>query len=69
MEDKLYATKIIYSVDTHSQQWLGRYKEAIDRADVDNHIINFNYILNPILNYQFNVSLPPVFTLVDRSQD
>ena len=58
VEDKLYATKILYAVDTRSQWWLAQCKEAIDKADVDNRIINFNDVLNPILNCQFNVSLP-----------
>jgi len=68
VEDKLFATKILYAIDTRNQRWLGQCKEARDRADVDDRIINFDDILNPILNCQFNVSLPPVFALVNRNQ-
>jgi len=69
VEDKLFATKNLYAVNTRNQRWLGQCKEAPDRADVNDQIINFDDdILHPILNCQFNISLPPVFAFVDRSQ-
>ena len=67
--DKFFATKFLYAINTRSQRWLAQCKEANNRAGVDDNIINFDDVLNPILNCQFNVRLPPVFSLYDRGQD
>jgi hypothetical protein len=66
VKDKFYATKILYGMYTRSQRWLGKCKYAEDRAEVDDHIINFSYIIEPMLNYQFNIKLPPVFSMVSN---
>ena len=43
--------------------------DATDRCDVDDHIINFDNILNSVLNCQFITNLTPTFTMVEKKQD
>ena len=43
--------------------------DVTDRCDVDDHIINFDDILNSVLNCQFITNLPPAFMMVEKKQD
>ena len=67
VEDNLYASKILYGMDTRIQRWLGKCKYAEDRAEVDDRIIDFRDIIEPMLNCQFDIKLPPVFTMTSNS--
>ena len=63
MSDKLYASKILYTVDTRIQGWLSGCKIAKERANIDDSIVDFKYPTNDILNGRFSMDLPPVFMI------
>ena len=44
-------------------------RQTTDRCDVDDHIINFDNILNSVLNCQFITNIPPAFTMAEKKQD
>ena len=69
VEDTAYATKVLYAADIRVQRWLEKCMDVTDRCDVDDHIINFDNILNSVLNCQFITNIPPAFTMAEKKQD
>ena len=63
--DKSFATQVVYAVDTKMQRWLGECKIARDRSEVNDKIVNFNIIVNDILDNRFSVPLPLAFKKTD----
>ena len=63
--DKSFATQVVYAVDTKMQRWLGECKIARDRSEVNDEIVNFNIIVNDILDNRFSVPLPLAFKKTD----
>jgi len=63
--DKSFATQVVYAVDTKMQRWLGECKIARDRSEVNDDIVDFNIIVNDILDNRFSVPLPLAFKKTD----
>ena len=66
--DELYAAKILYAIDTRAQRWLGECKDAKERANIDDSIVDFKDLSNDILNGRFMMQLPKVF-MINPSTD
>ena len=59
--DKSFAAQVVYAVDTKIQRWLGECKTARDRSEVNDEIVDFNIVVNDILDNRFTVILPLAF--------
>ena len=55
--DKSFAAQVVYAVDTKIQRWLGECKTARDRSEVNDKIVDFNILVNDILDNRFTVCL------------
>ena len=67
--DPLYPGKILYSMDTRIQRFLGQCKSYKDREDVNEKLVNFEDISENNLNQCFNVTLPIAFQLKTNKDD
>jgi hypothetical protein len=69
VSDKLYASKILYAIDTRTQRWLRECKIAKERSTVDDSIVDFRDLTNDVLNGRFSMDLPPVFAEPEQMKD
>jgi len=69
--DPTFAAQLAYAVDIRIQEFLKDCKQASDRSEVDERVVNFRDMVNDIRFQRFSMSLPPsfVFTSKDESQD
>eukprot|EP00957_Ditylum_brightwellii_P173519 13210940-Ditylum_brightwellii.AAC.1 len=61
-----FATKFLYCIDGKFQRFLCYCKVASDRSEVDDDLLNINYIINRVLDNMFVMNLPPLFKIVDN---
>ena len=59
--DNSFPTKFLYAIDTKVQRWLLQCKEARARDEVNDRIIEFDHLVNMVLDQMFHMQLPPCF--------
>ncbi len=62
VNDKTFPAKVMFAIDIRYQRWLNECKQARDRCEVDDRIIDLTEIGNDICNSRFAIELPPSFT-------
>ena len=61
VNDKLFATKILFAVDGRLQLHLEDCRNAADRSEVDESLLNLKEIIRDVMHNRFAVDLPPSF--------
>jgi hypothetical protein len=67
--DDLFVAKFMLAVDRRIQRWLGMCERAtVSRSQVDDRVLQFDNLMEDILNGQFNMTLPVTFRKVQGNQ-
>ena len=67
--DDLFVAKFMLAVDRRIQRWLGMCERAtVSRTQVDDRVLQFDNLMEDILNGQFNMTLPVTFKKVQSNQ-
>jgi hypothetical protein len=67
--DDLFVAKFMFTVDRRIQRWLGMCERTtVSRSQVDDRVLQFDNLLEDILNGQFNMTLPVTFKKVQGNQ-
>jgi hypothetical protein len=65
--DKFFATKFLFAIDRRVQRWLRMCEQARDSCiQVNNNILNFNNLLDQVLNGSFQMNLPSCILQEDQ---
>ena len=62
--DNLFVTKFCFALDTRFFRWMEQCKQAKDREDVNDQLLNFSTMLDSVLIDQFYQTLPSTMKLV-----
>jgi hypothetical protein len=66
--DNFFATKFLFAINKRFQHWLRLCKTAHNsRTQVNNRILQFEDLINTVLNGTFHMNLPPSFAKVGGS--
>ena len=63
-QDNLFVTKFCFALDTRFFRWMEQCKQAKDREDVNDRLLNFSTMLDSVLVDQFYQTLPSTMKLV-----
>lgn len=66
--DGKFISMFLYGVDVRVQRWLEECKEALDREDVRDDLINFDNIVDSVLDGTFQIALPSCFKSDERKK-
>lgn len=59
--DNRFISMFLYGVDVRVQRWLDECREASDREEVRDDLINFNNMVDQVHDGTFQISLPSCF--------
>ena len=66
--DSSFPTKFLYAVDNKIQRWLGQCTQAMQRDEVNDRLVNFENLVDSVLDGYFNADLPAVFKVPPRTE-
>ncbi len=67
--DDLFVAKFMLAVDRRIQRWFGMCERVtVSRSQVDDRVLQFNSLMEDILNGQFIMTLPATFKKVKGNQ-
>eukprot|EP00957_Ditylum_brightwellii_P179463 13671028-Ditylum_brightwellii.AAC.1 len=67
MMDEQFPAKFLYYVDKKFQRFLKQCRNASNRSEVDDNVLNFSQAIEDVIKGRFNMRLPPVFQMIDNS--
>lgn len=67
--DPSLIARMMFAVDNRVQLWLSYLRNAQDREDVNDEVLNCSSILNEIILDQFHLVLPPTFAMSRNKAD
>ena len=59
--DREYAAKFLYALEIRIQRWKGECQQEKDRSCVNDRIVDFDDVVEQVLNSSLNIVLPPTF--------
>jgi hypothetical protein len=65
--DKEFATKFIFAVEIRIQRWLRACMMHDDRSMIDDRLVNFDPVVESVLNSTLNIVLPPNFIVASST--
>ena len=66
--DKEFATKFIFAVEIRIQRWLRACMTYADRSMIDDRLVNFDPVIESVLNSTLNIVLPPNFIVTPTTK-
>jgi hypothetical protein len=63
------AAQVLYFIDTRVQRWMRSLENAVDRYDVDDSLVDFNGVVNDVLDSRLLLTLPPCFVSPPNETD
>ncbi len=67
--DGSFPTKFLYATDNKIQLWLGQCKQSTQCDKVNGHLINFQNLVDSILDGFFNAGLPAIFKVLPSTEE
>jgi ribonucleotide reductase beta subunit family protein with ferritin-like domain len=66
--NKEFATKFIFAIEIRIQCWLRACMTYDDQSMIDDWLVNFNPIIESVLNSRLNILLPPNFIIAPTTK-
>ena len=62
--NNLFLTQFCFALDIYFFRWIEQYKQAKDRENINDQLLNFSAMLKSVLTDQFYQTLPSTMRLV-----